>query len=60
VVVGPPGPDAAAINADELDELIIKALKTMSVRDAASTVAAASGQARRGIYARALEISAGE
>ncbi len=59
VVVGPPEPDAAAINAVELDEMIIKALKTMSVRDAASTVAAASGQARRAIYARALEISAG-
>ena len=60
LVVGPPAPDAADLSDEELDTLLIKALKTMSVRDAASTVAAASGRARRDIYARALEISAGE
>lgn len=58
LVIGPPEQDAATINAEELDSLIITALKTMSVRDAASTVAVASGQPRRGIYARALELSA--
>jgi 16S rRNA (cytidine1402-2'-O)-methyltransferase len=60
VVVGPPDQDAALVSAEELDDLLIKALKTMSVRDAASTVAAASGRTRRDIYARALELSAGE
>lgn len=60
VVVGPPDQDAALVSAEELDDLLIKALNTMSVRDAASTVAAASGRTRRDIYARALELSAGE
>lgn len=60
VVVGPPDKSAAAISAEALDNLLIQALKTMSVRDAASTVAVVSGRTRREIYARALEISAGE
>ena len=60
VVVGPPDRDAASLSAGELDNLLVQALKTMSVRDAATTVAAASGRARREIYTRALEISAGE
>jgi 16S rRNA (cytidine1402-2'-O)-methyltransferase len=59
VVVGPPAPDAASAGADEIDALLVQAMELMSVRDAASTVAAASGLARRGIYARALEIAAG-
>ncbi len=60
VVVGPPDQNAASVSSEELDELLINALKTMSVRDAAAAVAAASSRPRREIYARALEISAGE
>ena len=60
VVVGPPDQNAASVSSEELGELLINALKTMSVRDAAAAVAAASSRPRREIYARALEISAGE
>lgn len=56
VVVGPPAeaaPDAAA-----LDRLLTGALARMSLRDAAAEVAAATGVARRRVYARALELTA--
>jgi 16S rRNA (cytidine1402-2'-O)-methyltransferase len=55
VVVGPPGEDAPA--AADLDALLDRALATMSVRDAAATVAAATGRPRKEVYARALERS---
>ncbi|HLY57426.1 MAG TPA: 16S rRNA (cytidine(1402)-2'-O)-methyltransferase [Stellaceae bacterium] len=56
VVVGPP--EAAAADAADLDAALRRALRTESVRDAAATVAAASGLPRRKVYARALEIAA--
>ena len=52
VVVGPPGGDEFA---PDLDALLDVALETMSVRDAAATVAAATGLPRKQVYARALE-----
>jgi len=56
VVVGPPKakdpPDAAM-----LDRMLEAALAEASLRDAAERVAAASGLARRRVYARALELA---
>src|SRR5208282_3172284 len=56
VVVGPPKakepPDAAM-----LDRMLEAALSEASLRDAAERVAAASGLARRRVYARALELA---
>ncbi|MEC8725353.1 MAG: 16S rRNA (cytidine(1402)-2'-O)-methyltransferase [Pseudomonadota bacterium] len=55
VVVGP----AADMSLDltDLDSLLAEALVHMSVRDAAATVASASGAPRRTVYRRALEIA---
>ena len=53
VIVG--GPEKAeAIGGDELDGLILAALKDASVRDAATAIAATTGVPRRDVYARAL------
>ena len=52
IVVGPPGD--AAVAAEDLDALLDRALAIMSVRDAAATVAAATGRPRKEVYARAL------
>jgi 16S rRNA (cytidine1402-2'-O)-methyltransferase len=57
VVVGPPRQDAAVAQAERragLDERLHAALATLSVRDAAAEVAAATGLPRREVYARAL------
>ncbi|WP_142849058.1 16S rRNA (cytidine(1402)-2'-O)-methyltransferase [Telmatospirillum sp. J64-1] len=56
VVVGPPG-EAEAASAEDVDALLRDALADASVRDAAATVAAATGRPRREIYARALELA---
>jgi 16S rRNA (cytidine1402-2'-O)-methyltransferase len=60
VIVGPSG-DAAdgAGDADALDARLREALATMSVRDAAVAVAAATGAKRRAVYARALALAGG-
>lgn len=55
IVVGP-APEEAA-DADELDARLRVALTTHSVKDAVALVAAATGVARRVVYARALEIA---
>ncbi len=57
VVVGPP--EEAAASAEDIDTLLQRALSTMSVKDAAATVAAATGRPKREIYARALELGKG-
>ena len=57
IVVGPPDPDAAP--AQDPDTLLREALASMSVRDAAATVAEATGLPRKQVYARALELSRG-
>lgn len=56
LVVGPPGEEAAPDAAD-IDALLRAALARASVKDAVSEVAAASGVARREVYARALELA---
>lgn len=56
IVVGPPA--AAEAGADfDLDGALGAALRHASLRDAAATVATASGLPRRQVYARALELA---
>ncbi len=57
IVIGA-GPEKT-INDEDLDRLLAEALKLGSVRDAADTVTAATGLARRKVYARALELKQG-
>ena len=56
--VGPAPPPAAA-TAETLDDALRAAMATLSVRDAAATVAEATGLPRKRVYARALELAAG-
>lgn len=58
LLVGPPSASATVPDAADLDEKIGKALETLSVKEAATVVAAETGQPRRKVYARAIEISA--
>ena len=56
LLVGPP--DAAAPEAmADIDDLLRRALEVSSLRDAVAQVAAESGQPRKDVYARALELS---
>lgn len=57
VIIGPPSPDAAAPSGDTLDEALRIALAKLSLKEAVAQVAAASGQPRRVVYARALELT---
>jgi len=56
VVVGAPG-EEKIIDGDDLDALIVAALKGTSVRDAAAAVSAATGLPRRNVYSRALSLA---
>ncbi|MCZ6466072.1 MAG: SAM-dependent methyltransferase, partial [Alphaproteobacteria bacterium] len=56
VVVAPPG-DEKAPSGQDVDRQLAAALENASVRDAATRVAAATGVARRHIYARALALT---
>ena len=55
LVVGPPEEEEVA--GEDVDTLLRRALESMSVKDAAATVAAATGTPKRRVYARALEIA---
>ncbi|HTQ70791.1 MAG TPA: 16S rRNA (cytidine(1402)-2'-O)-methyltransferase [Acidocella sp.] len=57
VVIGPPGEEHTG--AESLDEALRTALKGMSVKDAAASVAAATGLPKKQVYKRALELAAG-
>jgi len=59
LLVAPPEAGAAERAEVDLDARITEALSTYSLKDAASVVAAATGQPRRQVYARALQLSAG-
>ena len=54
IVVGPPEEERAS--KEDVDTLLRQALARMSVKDAAATVAAATGAPKRTVYARALEL----
>jgi 16S rRNA (cytidine1402-2'-O)-methyltransferase len=58
LLVAPPDADAPALEGEPLDVKILAAIEKFSLKDAASIVAADTGQPRRKIYARALELSA--
>lgn len=55
VVVSPPADDDNT--ADDLDELLRRALARVSVKDAVGEVALATGRKRREVYQRALELT---
>jgi 16S rRNA (cytidine1402-2'-O)-methyltransferase len=57
VVIGPPDASATAAQGDTLDEALRAALAKVSLKEAVAQVAAASGQPRRVVYARALELT---
>jgi 16S rRNA (cytidine1402-2'-O)-methyltransferase len=57
LLVAPPGEDAPALDGAALDDKIRAALQKFSLKDAASVVSADTGQPRRKVYARALELS---
>jgi 16S rRNA (cytidine1402-2'-O)-methyltransferase len=57
VLVAPPGEDVAAPDGAALDDKIRAAMQKFSLKDAASIVAADTGQPRRKVYARALELT---
>jgi 16S rRNA (cytidine1402-2'-O)-methyltransferase len=57
LLVGPPG-EAHAAGDDDVDARLAVALEKHSVKDAAAIVSAETGQPRRKVYARAVEIAA--
>lgn len=58
LLIGPPLPADAAEAAEDVDTLLRRALATLSVKEAAAAVAAATDRPRRDIYRRALDIAA--
>lgn len=58
LLVAPPSGERAEKSQDELDARLSKALREFSVKDAASVVSAETGEPRRKVYARAIELSA--
>ena len=58
VLVGPPG--AQPLVQEDVDARLGKALEGLSIKDAAAVVSAETGQPRRKVYARAIELSARE
>jgi 16S rRNA (cytidine1402-2'-O)-methyltransferase len=60
VLVGPPQEGDQTLDDAALDVRIRTALETLSVKDAAAVVSGETGQPRRKIYARAVEIAAAD
>lgn len=58
LLVGPPGAVDPAASVADLDTRLRAALARHSLKDAASVVAAETGQPRRKVYARAIELAA--
>ncbi len=58
VLVGPPPEDAPPLDGALLDDRLRAAMRSLSVKDAAAVVSAATGQPRRKVYARAVELAA--
>ena len=59
LLIAPPEAGAAEQSEADLDARLMEALAAYSLKDAASVVAAATGQPRRQVYARALQLTAG-
>ena len=57
LLVGPPAAGAAEISEATLDERLRAAMAINSVKDAAAIVAGETGQPRRRVYARALQLA---
>jgi 16S rRNA (cytidine1402-2'-O)-methyltransferase len=55
IVVAPPAADRE--NADDVDDLLRRALTRVSVKDAVGEVALATGSPRREVYQRALALA---
>ena len=56
IVIAPPDAPAPT-GADEIDALLRTALARVSLKDAVAEVAAATGEQRRAVYSRALELT---
>ena len=54
IVIAPPSPEAAP---PDIDSLLRAALARLTLKDAVAEVAAATGEARRAVYSRALELA---
>ncbi|HWL31083.1 MAG TPA: 16S rRNA (cytidine(1402)-2'-O)-methyltransferase [Xanthobacteraceae bacterium] len=59
IVIAPPDAEAAVADAADVDVLLRQALQRVSVKDAVSDVAAATGRPRREVYRRALALAGG-
>jgi 16S rRNA (cytidine1402-2'-O)-methyltransferase len=59
IVVGPPPEDADRPDAADVDDMLRQALARVSVKDAVSEVAGATGVSRREVYRRALALAQG-
>jgi 16S rRNA (cytidine1402-2'-O)-methyltransferase len=59
IVIAPPAADVDTIDADRIDALLRKALAAASLKDAVEAVTAATGQPRRLVYRRALDLAKG-
>ncbi len=57
VVIGPPGAETEAAAGDTIGERLRIALAELSLKEAVAQVAAETGQPRRKVYARALELT---
>jgi len=58
LVIAPPDAEAARPEPGEIDDMLRRALRTASMKDAVGDVAAATGRPRREIYQRALALGA--
>ena len=56
VVIAPPDENAEPISAQDIDDMLRRTLEKTSLKDAVASVADATGQPRKDIYRRALEL----
>jgi 16S rRNA (cytidine1402-2'-O)-methyltransferase len=57
VIIGPPGAEELTPAGDVIEERLRAALALVSLKEAVAQVAAETGQPRRKVYARALELT---
>ena len=57
MIIGPPGATDLVPTAEAIDERLRAALTKVSLKEAVAQVAAETGQPRRKVYARALELT---